>query len=76
MIGLQGNLQRLLDRSPTVRVHLKRPAQTLKRTRAGWFMEAPSGCHGPYRSVVLNAPATSDTSSCADCPPLPTSLRC
>ncbi len=56
-IGLQGNLQRLLDRSPTVRVHLKRPAQALKRTSAGWLLETPDGCHGPYRSVVLNAPA-------------------
>jgi predicted NAD/FAD-binding protein len=56
-IGLQGNLQRLLDRSPTVRVHLNAPAQALKRTRAGWFLQTPSGRHGPYRSVVLNAPA-------------------
>jgi uncharacterized protein len=56
-IGLQGNLQRLLDRSATVRVHLKAPAQALKRTRAGWFLETPSGQHGPYGSVVLNAPA-------------------
>jgi uncharacterized protein len=55
-IGLQGNLQRLLDRSP-VRVHLKAPAQSLRRTHAGWFVETPSGQHGPYRSVVLNAPA-------------------
>ncbi len=56
-IGLQGNLQHLLDRSPTVRVHLKAPAQALKRTRAGWLLETPSGRYGPYRSVVLNAPA-------------------
>jgi predicted NAD/FAD-binding protein len=56
-IGLQGNLQRLLDRSPTVRVHLRAPAQALKRTPAGWCLETPSGRHGPYRTVVLNAPA-------------------
>jgi predicted NAD/FAD-binding protein len=56
-IGLQGNLQRLLDRSPTVRLHLNAPAQALNRTRAGWFLESPSGRHGPYQSVVLNAPA-------------------
>jgi predicted NAD/FAD-binding protein len=56
-IGLQGNLQRLLDRSPTVQVHLTAPAQALKRTRAGWFLETPSARNGPYRSVVLNAPA-------------------
>ena len=56
-IGLQGNLQRLLDRSPTVRVQLAAPAQALSQTHAGWFLETPSGRHGPYRSVVLNAPA-------------------
>ena len=33
-IGLQGNLQRMLDRSPTVRVHLRTPAQALSATAA------------------------------------------
>jgi predicted NAD/FAD-binding protein len=56
-IGLQGNLQRLLDRSPTLRVHLSAPAQSLRLRRAGWFVQTPGGHHGPYRSVVLNAPA-------------------
>jgi predicted NAD/FAD-binding protein len=55
-IGLQGNLQRLLDRSPTVRVHLNAATHALTRARAGWFLETPGGWHGPYRSVVLNAP--------------------
>jgi predicted NAD/FAD-binding protein len=55
-IGLQGNLQRLLNRSPTVRVHLKTAVQALTRTRDGWFLETRAGRHGPYRSVVLNAP--------------------
>ena len=55
-IGLQGNLQRLLDRSPTARVHLSAPVHALTRTRAGWFLETPAGTCGPYRSVVLNAP--------------------
>ena len=55
-IGLQGNLQRLLDRSPTVRVHLSTATQSLARTRAGWFVETRAGQHGPYRFVVLNAP--------------------
>src|SRR6202035_281716 len=36
-IGLQGNLQRMLDRSPKVRVHLSTPARDLTRTRAGWL---------------------------------------
>jgi uncharacterized protein len=55
-IGLQGNLQRVLDRSPSVRVHLSTAARALTRTRAGWFLEAGAGQHGPYRFVVLNAP--------------------
>jgi predicted NAD/FAD-binding protein len=55
-IGLQGNLQRLLNRSPRVRVHLSAAAQALTRKRGGWFLETSTGQHGPYRSVVLNAP--------------------
>jgi predicted NAD/FAD-binding protein len=55
-IGLQGNLQRLLDRSPTVRVHLGAATQALTHRRAGWFLETRAGQHGPYRFVVLNAP--------------------
>jgi predicted NAD/FAD-binding protein len=56
-IGLQGNLRRLLDRSPGVRLHLKAPATALERTCGEWFLVTPSGRHGPYSSVVLNAPA-------------------
>jgi predicted NAD/FAD-binding protein len=55
-IGLQGNLQRMLDRSPTVRVHLCTPAQALIRKRGGWILRTPTGRKGPYRFVVLNAP--------------------
>ena len=55
-IGLQGNLQRLLNRSPTARVHLRTPAQALRRRRAGWYLQTPAGRKGPYRFVVLNAP--------------------
>jgi predicted NAD/FAD-binding protein len=55
-IGLQGNLQRMLNRSATARVHLCTPARALSRTRAGWFLRTPAGRKGPYRFVVLNAP--------------------
>jgi predicted NAD/FAD-binding protein len=55
-IGLQGNLQRMLDRSPTVKVHLSSPAQALSRKSGGWFVRTPSGRRGPYRFLVLNAP--------------------
>jgi uncharacterized protein len=56
-IGLQGNLERLLRRSPAVRVHLSTATQALKRNRHGWFLQTRAGQHGPYRFVVLNAPA-------------------
>ena len=55
-IGLQGNLQRMLDRSPTARVHVRAPVQALSRKRGGWFLRTPTGRKGPYRFVVLNAP--------------------
>jgi len=54
-ISLQGNLQRLLDRS-TAHVHVSTPAEALSRRRAGWYLETPAGRQGPYRFVVLNAP--------------------
>ena len=55
-IGLQGNLQRVLDRSPTVRVHLNAATVALAHRRAGWFVRTRRGERGPYRYVVLNAP--------------------
>ena len=58
-IGLQGNLQRLLDRSHRVRVHLgTTDAGRLTRCRGGWLVETPAGRHGPAHPprVVLNAP--------------------
>ncbi len=55
-IGLQGNLQRMLNRSRGVRVHRRTAVHALNRKRAGWFLETPAGTRGPYRSVVLNAP--------------------
>jgi uncharacterized protein len=55
-IGLQGNLQRMLDRSPTVQVHLSTPTHGLVLDRDGWFLQTPAGRSGPYRFVVLNAP--------------------
>jgi uncharacterized protein len=55
-IGLQGNLQRMLSRSRTARVHPGTAVHALKRERAGWFLETAAGICGPYRYVVLNAP--------------------
>jgi uncharacterized protein len=55
-IGLQGNLQRLLDRAPAARVHLNAPTQSLTLGRDGWVLRTPAGRRGPYRFVVMNAP--------------------
>jgi len=55
-IGLQGNLQRMLDRGSAARVHRSTPVRGLSRKRAGWFLQTPAGRKGPYRFVVLNAP--------------------
>jgi predicted NAD/FAD-binding protein len=55
-IGLQGNLQRMLDRVPSVRVHLNAPARALARRDDGWILRTPAGRQGPYKHVVVNAP--------------------
>jgi predicted NAD/FAD-binding protein len=55
-IGLQGNLQRMLDRSPAVRVHLSTGTHAVTHTRPGWLLHTAAGQQGPYRSVVVNAP--------------------
>lgn len=55
-IGLQGNLQRLLDRTPSARVHLNAPTQALAQHDNGWVLQTPAGRQGPYRFVVMNAP--------------------
>jgi predicted NAD/FAD-binding protein len=55
-IGLQGNLELLLHRSRGVRLHRSTAVHALQRNHAGWFLETPTAGHGPYRSVVLNAP--------------------
>ncbi len=55
-IGLQGNLQRMLNRSHATRVHRSTGVHALKRGRGGWFLETPSGSCGPYGHVVMNAP--------------------
>jgi predicted NAD/FAD-binding protein len=55
-IGLQGNLQRMLDRSPRARIHLRALVLGLRRHRGRWFVRTPNGRKGPFRFVILNAP--------------------
>jgi hypothetical protein len=44
-IGLQGNPQRLLHRSPGVRVHLGHPVGALSAS-GGWFVHTPTAATG------------------------------
>jgi predicted NAD/FAD-binding protein len=56
-IGLQGNLQRMLDRAPSARVHLSSPVEALSFESDGtWFVTTPAGREGPFDTVVMNAP--------------------
>lgn len=55
-IGLQGNLQHMLDRVPSARVHRRAPVRALERTRAGWFVRTPAGRQGPFKHIIMNAP--------------------
>ncbi len=55
-LGLQGNLQRLLDHSPNTQVHLDSPALDLSFEAGNWYIRTPAGVQGPYAAVVLNAP--------------------
>lgn len=55
-IGLQGNLQRLLDAAPAAQVHLDAPIQGLAQRDGAWTLLTPAGSQGPYRYLVLNAP--------------------
>jgi predicted NAD/FAD-binding protein len=54
-LGLQGNLERMRQRSAKVRVHVGAPTTALVRGRSGWFVQTRAGRRGPYRFVVLNA---------------------
>lgn len=54
-LGLEGNLRRMLDRSPGVQVHLDSPVQGLSFQEGSWSVQTPSGTHGSYTNVVMNA---------------------
>jgi uncharacterized protein len=55
-IGLQGNLQHMLDRVPAARVHRNAPVRQLTRTSAGWVVRTPAGREGPFKHIIMNAP--------------------
>ncbi len=55
-IGLQGNLQRMLDRSAAIRVHVSSEVQSLSYDGTAWTLQTAAGPQGPYDTIVLNAP--------------------
>jgi predicted NAD/FAD-binding protein len=55
-LGTGGNLQRALDCSPSTRIHVDTPIESLTFTTEGWTLRSPSGFHGPFDAVVMNAP--------------------
>lgn len=54
-IGLQGNLQRLFDRT-RARVRRNASVSSLDHGRDGWTVTTQNGSRGGYRFVVMNAP--------------------
>lgn len=54
-IGLQGNLQRLLE-DTRARVRRNSLVSALDHGRDGWTVTTPNGTKGGYRYVVMNAP--------------------
>ncbi|GEM_PF-1949498 len=55
-LGLGGNLQRMLDRSPGVQVRINAPVKGLGYENGNWTVQTGAGANGPYSAVVLNAP--------------------
>lgn len=55
-LGLGGNLDRMLDRSPGTQVHVNSPVKALTFDGGSWTVQTDSGISGPYSAVVPNAP--------------------
>ncbi|MDB5103174.1 MAG: hypothetical protein JWP91_863 [Fibrobacteres bacterium] len=55
-LGLEGNLKRMLDRSPGAQVHLDSAVKGLAYDNGNWSVQTASGAQGPYKAVVMNAP--------------------
>jgi predicted NAD/FAD-binding protein len=55
-IGLEGNLQALVARSPRTLVQVNAGVQGLSYTDGKWTVKTASGSQGPFDAVVVNAP--------------------
>lgn len=55
-IGLGGVLKMLVARCQNLSIHTDAVVSKLEEVDGLWFVETPSGRHGPYENVVINAP--------------------
>ena len=55
-IGLEGNLEALLARSPTALVQVNAGVQGVSYANGVWTVQTASGARGPFDAVVMNAP--------------------
>ncbi|WP_344681134.1 FAD-dependent oxidoreductase [Saccharopolyspora taberi] len=67
-IGLEGNLRRMLDRSPGARVLVNSPVRGLSYSGGQWTVRTPAGTSGPFDAVVVNAPPHTSKSFFGDVP--------
>jgi uncharacterized protein len=55
-IGLGGVLKMLVAECQGLSIHTDAAVSRVESVDGSWFVEAPSGRHGPYEKVVINAP--------------------
>ena len=55
-IGLEGNLQALLSRSPGTLLQVNAGVQGLSYANGAWTVQTANGAQGPFDAVVMNAP--------------------
>jgi len=55
-VGLEGNLQAMLSRSPSTHVQVNAGVSGLSFANGKWTVQTANGSNGPYDAVVMNAP--------------------
>lgn len=55
-LGLEGNLRRMIDRSPPANILVNAAVTGLANENGQWTVHTAGGSHGPYHDVIFNAP--------------------
>jgi predicted NAD/FAD-binding protein len=55
-IGLQGNLQHVIEATPALDVRLNAQVQGLAFDGQSWTVQTANGAEGPFNAVIVNAP--------------------